>query len=431
MPGTPPRPRRRPGRTSVRSERATRRDLVTAGVVTVAVLGTAGAVLLTGSAHGSGFTPPDEAQPAYGAAVLEPASLSEVYRVPSQGSGAPVVTKGNLVAQDGGAIVGYEAGNRVEKWRYAHDGTLCTSAFYAEKVVSVWNGASGCSDVTALNPTSRAYDGTRQSAFGETANSWHTWNHMLVQDSDRVEVWRSDLVRTVEYGHVDAPQESGMQPRSGCTIDSAGLADERFAVSERCPGENSQRLTVSKTVPKDSRKPEEVTSGPTGADEVHVLDVGASHVLAVQRLGGTWSVESYSTADRHTTSLRLPGPPAVLPSPDTVVIDNAQVRWWDGVNTHAFSAADGTHAWTARDTRGPGIAVGYGVGAEPQPSYRWTMLPTGQGFSVVESAGGRETRRMQLPTPREPGLVGLSQVGDIAYERRAGEIVAYKMTPAG
>ena len=59
------------------------------------------------------------------------------------------------------------------------------------------------------------------------------------------------------------------------------------------------------------------------------------------------------------------------------------------------------------------------------------MLSTGQGFSVVESAGGRETRRMQLPTPREPGLVGLSQVGDIAYERRAGEIVAYKMTPAG
>ena len=422
----PPGSRRPPF--DVPSERATRTDLVTAAVIAAVVVLTAALVVLTGTAARARFDSAD-AQPSYGPAVLQPAALAEVYRVPSEGTGAPLVTRGNLVtvAADG-RLTGYEAGVATEKWHYDHPGSLCGVAFYSENLVSVWTGAAGCSDVTALNPTDQVYSGTRQSAFADSLTMWHTWGHALIQSPERVEIWRSDLVRTVEYGQVQAPQESAMQPRTGCTIGSAGLDDERFAVSERCPGDSSERLTISKTVPEDSRKPEEIASGPTGADGLWIMDVTADHVLALQKLGNTWSVERYTSPEQHRTVLKLPGEPAMKPSPDTVAVDD-HVRWFDGSDTHSFTVDQGTHAWTARGTLGPGMAVGYGTGADDNGPYQWTMLPTAEGFSVLASADGAEQRRMRLETPRSAELIGLSQVGDILYERRPGEIVAYKMTP--
>ena len=422
----PPGSRRPPF--DVPAERAGRTDLITAGVIAAVVVLTAAVVLLTGSAGKADFESAEN-QPSYGPAVLQPAALAEVYRVPSTGTGAPLVTRGNLVTVGAdGRLTGYEAGVPTEKWHYTHPGSLCGAAFYSENLVSVWTGAAGCSDVTALNPTDQVYSGTRQSAFADSLTMWHTWGHALVQSPERVEIWRSDLVRTVEYGQVLAPQESEMQPRTGCTIGSAGVDDERFAVSERCPGDTSERLTISKTVPQDSRKPEEIASGPTGTDALWVMNVTKDHVLALQKLGATWSVERYTAPDQHRTVLKLAGEPAMKPSPETVASDD-HVRWFDGSDTHSFSVAEGTHSWTSRGTLGPGMAVGYGTGAEAKGPYQWTMLPTPEGFSVLASGDGAEKRRMRLEVPRSAELIGLSQVGDILYEQRPGEIVAYKMTP--
>ena len=97
-----------------------------------------------------------------------------------------------------------------------------------------------------------------------------------------------------------------MQPKTGCSLISADLTDERFAVSERCPGDDSVRLTISETVPEDNRIPEEIASDVTGADGLWILAIRDHGVLALANRGADWAVEWFETPGRHTTVLPLP-----------------------------------------------------------------------------------------------------------------------------
>lgn len=420
--------RDRPGR-GVPVERRTRRDLLTAAVITVVLVVVAVIVLLNGSAARSEFATADEAQPEYGPALEAPTSLRPLWSHASAGSGAPLTTGGNLVTvTPDGRLVGRDAGSGAEQWSYTHAGRLCDAAYFSDSLVAAFDGASGCSDVTALDPTTQEYASTRQSAFPETMELIGTWDHMLALSPERLEIWRNDLVRTVEYGAVTAPQESGMQPRSGCTLGTADLTDERFAVAERCPTDESVRLTVSDTVPEDNRKPEEIVSGETGADGLWILDVSDDGVLALARSGDEWTVEWLATPTESATVMELDAAPTRMPSTETRASDNLQVRWFDGTSTHAFDTASGAHLWSTGGTTGPGHTGGYSPDPEAQTGRDWVILPVPGGFIVGDHATGAQTTHLSATSAKGEGVTSLSQVGDILYERRAGAVHAYKLS---
>lgn len=428
-----PRGRRRPP-FDVPSEAGGSRHLLVAGVVTLVVVVIAAAVVLPGSAAHSSFDTSADPIPSYSPSVAEPVALKHEFDTPSTETGAPLVTRGELVTTDeDGTLVGRAAGTGQETWRYSHPGTSCGSAFFADSVVTVHHGAAGCSDVTALDPTRQIYTATRQGAADDALTLHTSGQHVLALGSERLEIWRTDLVRTVEYGRVDAPQEPGMQPRSGCALHSAGLDDTDFAVAERCPGETSERLTVSRTSPEDSRKPEERGSDVTGADRMRVLAVGHGAVLAAQEAAGRWTVERYTVAAanrlEHRTVMELPRAPEDVTDPAAVSADDAQVRWFDGRDTHAFSAGDGRHLWSLQNTTGPGAAVGYGAGAAPLGTYPWTTVPVDNGIAVVASGDGAPRRTIAAELPHAGSAVPLAQVGDILYARIDGVVHAFKINP--
>lgn len=418
---TPPRP-------AVPPERRTRRDLATSVIIAVVMVAVASTVLLTGSAARSEFAAAEVEQPVYGPADERPTELRHLWSHESADTGAPLTTRGNLVTVDpDGTLVGRDAGSGDAVWSYSHAGRLCSATFYADILAAAFDGAAGCSDVTALDPTTQQYSHTRQSAFPAEMSLRSTWRHTLAFSTERLEIWRDDLVRTVEYGAVDAPQEPAMQPRTGCSLISADLTDERFAVSERCPGDDSVRLTISETVPEDNRIPEDIASDVTGADGVWVLGIRDHGVLALVNRGADWAVEWFETPDRHTTVLPLPHEPRLTPTPDTVARDHNQVRWFDGAATHAFDMAAHAHDWTVADTSGPGLTGGWSPDPDTHAGSDWVVLPIGDGFAVVDHADGREQRRFEVHAGAAHHPTGLSQVGDILYERRDGVIHAYKL----
>ena len=146
------------------SERGTRRDLATAAVIVVVMAVVAAAVLLSGSANRSHFRAADDEQPVYGPAVERPTSLQPLWSHASGGAGAPLTTKGNLVTlDDDGTLVGRDAGSGEQRWTYSHAGRPCAATFYADILAAAFDGAAGCSDVTALDPTTQQYTSTRQS----------------------------------------------------------------------------------------------------------------------------------------------------------------------------------------------------------------------------------------------------------------------------
>lgn len=405
---------------------------------------TAAAVLLNGSAARSQFTAADTEQPVYGPSVDAPAALAPLWAHDSQDTGAPLTTKGNLVTVDpDGTIVGRDAGSGEQQWSYSHAGRFCAATFYADVLVAAFDGASGCSDVTSLDPTAQEYSSTRQSAFPDTMELISTWRHALALSPERLEIWRDDVVRTIEYGSVPAPQEAEMQPRSGCTLGTAALTDERFAVAERCPGDDSVRLTLSETVPEDNRKPEEIASGVTGADELWVLGMTDEATLALARRGDAWAVEWFTAPESYSPVLVLPAEPTLTPSPATVSGDDTQLRWFDGASTHAFDLASGAFAWTAPEIAGPGLTGGWSPDPEDRTVQDWVLLPADGQLVVVDHATGAEIRRLDSSTAdgEDDGydddatatvdgpaaVTGLAQIGDILYERHEGRIHAYKM----
>ena len=411
---------------------------------------TAGLILVNGSAARSEFAPADTEQPVYGPATAIPSTLEPLWSHGSAGTGAPLTTKGNLVTvSPDGTLVGRDAGSGEQRWSYSHVGHFCAATFYSDVLVAAFDGAAGCSDVTSLDPTTQHYAGTRQSAFPDTMELTSTWRHALAMSPERLEIWRDDLVRTIEYGAVDAPQEAGMQPRSGCTLGSAALTDQRFVVAERCPDDDSARLTLSKTVPEDNRKPEDIASDVTGADELWVLGTTDDGALGLTRRGDDWAVEWFTSPTDYSPVLTLPGEPRRLPSPSALAGDDKQLRWFDGAATHAFDLDTGAYVWTALETTGPGLTGGWSPDPGDRTARDWVLVPRAGGFMTVDHGSGVDIRRLD-PSPADDGgddggddhgagaalqnddddeadITGLSQIGDILYERRSGEIHAYKM----
>lgn len=190
------------------------------------------------------------------------------------------------------------------------------------------------------------------------------------------------------------------------------------------------RLTFSETVPEDNRKPEELSSAPTGADGLWIIEVSDDGVLALRNQGAGWTVDWFTSPTEHRAVLVLDGEPAQKPSLDTVSGDDRQARWFDGGRTHAFDTSSGAPQWSTPAT-GPGLTGGWSPDPEAATDGLWVLIPVPDGFALLDRAAG--TQSLRLPSSSTPsstsdeGVTGLAQIGDILYERRGDAVHAYKL----
>jgi len=334
-----------------------------------------------------------------------------------------VVAGPAAVTADGGLVVGRDALTGEVRWSYERDRQLCTVASGFPRadqgrgrVLALYaEDAEWCSELIALRPDTGARaaasnpdvrPGTRLVASGSS---------VLATGANYMEVMRSDLVKTLEYGAVPVPVQVDQQPRPHCTHPSAALGSDRLGLVERCPGEASDRLTLV------------ASDGDKGAEEPQV----DFSVL----LPGSGAVIVAVSAER--VAVALPGPPRLLlydhtgqevgqqpldvPEPDltdppggvpVTSTHDDRVTWWTGSRTIALDSRDLTQRWTVPDALGP--AVRY--------ADAW-LVPVPGGLRVLDAQGG-ELRT--IPVERPPGPVRLATLGEVLLEQRAGEVVALK-----
>src|SRR5262249_32948015 len=124
--------------------------------------------------------------------------------------------------------------------------------------IAVYRNGAYCSEVTSLLP------GTGER--GPQRNSDVPPGTQLVFDgaglvtatgSSHLEAWRSDLVKTLEYGVLRAAGQPDSQPRPTCVHASVAVAAGRLGVLERCPGEPGDRLTALRPDESESERPEQ------------------------------------------------------------------------------------------------------------------------------------------------------------------------------
>ena len=133
----------------------------------------------------------------------------------------------------------------------------------------------GCGDTVAIEAATGEYDSTRSAVSSENVVPVSSNDRVGTVSTDRIDLWRSDMVRTVEYGDVEAKQEPDKQPHEDCTISSALTRTENLALTESCPDKpGTTWLRFQDTTPDDSREPDIAADVDIATDGARLVAVG-------------------------------------------------------------------------------------------------------------------------------------------------------------
>ena len=357
--------------------------------------------------------------PALSAATGVPVALTPAWQAPSGATAAPVVVGGVVMTADGSQVDGRDPGTGRVLWSYRRDLPLCAATGQWNRGVAVYRSGRGCSDVTSLEASTGARGPQRDSAADPEVSLAGDGTYLASIGSSRIEVWRSDLVRTLEFGRVDAPINPNSQPRPGCAVRSVASSSQQLAVVLSCPGEQGDRLSLLSPTPTDPTKPTELGSTALRVSGARVLAVSGERT-AVYLPGSPPRIALYDGSATSLSSYPLPAEAAPASGPHGLVeaaTSTGTLRtWWTGSALLALRSGDLSLAWSLPGALGPGAAMagqllvpvpGGLVGVSAMTGDRGTLIPVDRG-----------------PTP--PRHVELAVAGTVILEQRGAVITALK-----
>ncbi len=399
-------------------------------VLAVLLLGAATALWQTSAVTDTTAEPSATPIVAPPAATGVPDTFTEVWRAPSAATAGPVVAGPAVVTADGSTVVGRDAVTGAVSWSYARDLALCTvgSGFPGAdsgmgRVLALYAGESGyCNELTALQPDTGARVAARNPDVRPGTRLLGAGTFVVATGTDYLEVLRSDLVKTLEYGAVATPVQVGRQPRTGCRYGSTALVDGRLGVLERCPDEATDRLTV--LVPDGSdgaETPQEEFSVPLPATGATLVTLSADRAAValpnpprLQLLDGTGHQVGMVSLDVPDADLAADPPGGVA----AVEHDPERVYWWTGSRTLALDATDLTPRWTLEGTLGPALAYGGSL-----------LVPVPAGLAEIDPARGTVVRTLSVTRADPAAPVRLAAAGEVLLEQRGDEVVALRPAP--
>ncbi|NMN96025.1 PQQ-binding-like beta-propeller repeat protein [Antrihabitans stalactiti] len=398
-------------------ERRTRGDLAVAAAIVVAIVVAATLIWLHSDARGTTSITAGTPIPVPAAAVQVPDRLAELWHAPDGAIDAPLTVDGAVVTADDGTVTGRDPQTGNALWSYQRNMPLCGVASAWHSAIAVYRDRRGCSQVTALDGATGLRKGHRTSEADDSVHVTFDGTYVMSQGPTRLELWRYDLVRTIEYGHVDAPVNSHSQPRSGCDLLSAASSSSRLTVLERCPDEPALRLTILNPAPKDSQKPEEygsstLTNIVAAPADVRVLAVSGDRT-AVYIDGGSSSGPVIATYDGSGKAVAQF--PLTAPLAPNATIEKVGVGFtlWTGTQLVALRS-DFAPIWAINGALGPGVLMAASV-----------LVPIPGAIAVVDPVTGQ--LRSQIPLDRkgtETTPITMAVLGNVVLEQRGKEVFA-------
>ncbi|MBV7294836.1 hypothetical protein KRX51_02725 [Corynebacterium sp. TAE3-ERU12] len=349
------------------------------------------------------------AEPAVAVSVARgepPAGVREAWVSDDAGLAAPSRGSSTVLLSDVDGVRGVHPYTGETVWSYHRDIDLCAAMQSENRSVVVFDGPAGCGEVASLNSSDGSYYATRRSigpaevAPLSSAQRSGVWSHQ------RAELWRGDLVRTVEFGENPAPQEANFQPWPECTIGDALTREYTLAVVANCP-DGATRVGVQTTEPEDSRKPEMdgefSVTGPARLVAVAKDAVAVYHdgVVSVHRPNGL----RIGGFDIRAADVQ-PGPSRRADQ----VATQGHTLWFTGSELVGLRQPD-----LQEQLRTP--AIGTGDVWDEQ-----VLVPVAGGIAVVNWDGTVE-RTIAVPRPAETTRVDLRVVGSAIIEWRDGSVV--------
>lgn len=335
----------------------------------------------------------------------------------------PIVAAGLIIATKtegtNSTVLAINPANGEEIWHYTRDVELCSLSSAWDSVIAVYRTGVGCGDVVRIDAPKGTYKHTRSAIAPNNVLPVTSNDRVGIVSNTRLELWRSDLVRTLEYGDVEAKNEPELQPHEDCEISSALTRTDNTAVLESC--DNTEWVRLQKTTPEESRSPEitkDIVLTGTGNQLIAINSAGVavynpttSEILSYDGTGAIIAQQSVAPApliDAHTTA----NAPAF--SPVTADLPH-HMTWFDGQRLYLFKPSELTVSRTFEDAIGTGIALS-----------GMLLYPTAEGWNLANWDTGEISRSIPIDRAGYSGSVSLVLSGDTIVEKRGTDLVGLR-----
>ncbi|MEO8814483.1 MAG: hypothetical protein ABI307_10725 [Mycobacterium sp.] len=407
----------------VRPERRTRGDLVAAAMIAVLVVVAGGLVWWFSDARATVSRPAAQPVPNPPAAHTVPAALTQLWTVASSATTGPVVVSGAVITGDGHEMHGRDPVTGESHWSYARGVDLCAVSWIYRYAVAVYPDDRGCGQVSTVDAGTGRRGPARTSYADRTVRVSSEGSAVLSVGSTRLELWRSDMVRVLSYGEIDARvKPSARGPGQGCTLLSAAAGSSAVSVLESCPGQADLRLTLlrpgkDEDEPEQQYVPESGITADSGARVLAVSDTGSGANTAIYLPAPQPRIELVDQTGTTVAKTLLPGQPSPASGALPVSRSAGLISWWTGDSVLVFDAATLAYRYTVP-------AAGATVPLGPAASMADRLLiPVTGGVGVYDSATGKRERT--IPVSRPPGVSAVFPAvsGSTVLEQRGDTVV--------
>ena len=401
----------------VRPERRTRADILAAATIAVVVAVAAALIWWTSDARATISRPAVVPAPNPTPAREVPAALDQLWTAVSPRTTGPVLVAGTVVTGAGREVEGRDPVTGQARWSYARDRDLCGVSWVYHYAVAVYPDSRGCGQVSTIDGSTGRRGPNRSSYADKQVVLSSDGTTVLSAGVTRLELWRSDMVRMLAYGEIDArikPSSKGVG--TGCVLLSSAASSSAVSVLESCPEQADVRLTLlrpgeEEDEPELRNVPEPGIAVDSGARVLVVSDTTTAiylpapqpRVVVVDDTGAT------------VASTPLPEPPSPA---STVSRPGDLITWWTGDSVMVFDAK-----LNYRYTVAPaGSQLPLGPAAMMAGRL---LLPVTGGLGVYDPATGANER--YIPVSRPPGQGGPIVpvvTGSTVLEQRGDTVVA-------
>ncbi|AZA09804.1 Rv3212 family protein [Corynebacterium pseudopelargi] len=402
--------------------RRRRRDLIATGAISVASLLFVAGVWWAAPIRDSHLEP--VAQPPAAplqAAMALPSTLEPLWEadVPAM-INTPIMAAGYPVVLDstGKTVQSIDPKTGQTRWSYTRDVELCSMASAWDSVVLSYRSGRGCGEVVAIHGLDGTYQATRAAHASDQVVPISSKDRAGIVSPERVELWRSDLVRTVVYGEIDIQQEPNEQPHPECVISSALTRATLLAVAETCKGHTFVRLQSPD--PESSSVPE-VDASVEFAKGSQVVGISANAV-AVYEPGSPAHFYVFNSEGKQQHSEEIAASPLVEGLSQGEVF-NPQVasagkfvQWFDGTRLYVLNARTLVPVRIFDQAIGTGTMVGSQLAIPTEAGVE--LYPVEQ-YQIQE----KPDRELKIARAGTASKVALGVSGDVLLELRDDRLV--------
>jgi hypothetical protein len=400
----------------VKPERRTKGDVLAAVAIAAVVVVVAALIWWTSDARAAISRVAATPAPALPSARQVPTALRQLWSAPSAKTTTPVVVAGDIVTGNDREVDGRDPATGATRWSYSRDRELCGVSYVYNYTVAVYPDVRGCGQVSTID-TRTGLRGPSRTAYADPEVRLSSDGSTVLSAGDsRLELWRSDMVRMLSYGALDARIKPGVPTSPICRIVDAQASSTAVSVLESCPKQHDLRLTLLK--PAD----EEDTPNVKYVPQPGVVDDSGARVVAVSDTTTAVYVPTpkpmvniVDETGATVASTLLPKPPA--PNA-TMSLAGDLITWWTGDSVMVFSANGLRYRYTVSPS-GSNMPLGPGTMMAGR-----LIVPVTGGYDVFDPMSGAGVEHVAVQRAPSSAAVVPAVAGSTILEQRGDQIVA-------